>query len=58
MPSIARMTGGPLGKAVTQRLSGEKPAAFTAFAGATMAGMATAVIVYRVLRSTPGDDDE
>jgi hypothetical protein len=55
MPSVSRMTGGPLGKAVAQRLKGDRPGAMRAFAGATIAGTATAVIVYRVLR--PGSED-
>ena len=57
MPSASRMTGGPLGKAVAQRLQGERPGAMRAFAGAAVAGTAAAVIVYRVLRSGSDSDD-
>jgi hypothetical protein len=45
-----RMTGGPLGTAVAQRLKGEKPGALRAMAGATVAGAATGAIVYQLLR--------
>jgi hypothetical protein len=36
--------------AVTQRLSGERPAALRAFAGATVAGAAAGAAVYKLLR--------
>lgn len=36
--------------AAAQRLKGERPAALRAFAGATAAGTATGVLVYRLLR--------
>jgi hypothetical protein len=36
--------------AVVQRLTGEKPSALRAIAGATAAGTATGVVVYRLLR--------
>ena len=36
--------------AMIQRLRGEKPSALRAAAGATAAGMATGVVVYRLLR--------
>ena len=36
--------------AVMQRLSGERPGAVRAAAGATAAGTATGVLVYRLLR--------
>jgi hypothetical protein len=36
--------------AVTQRLSGDNPNALRAFAGATAAGTATGVAVYKLLR--------
>ena len=36
--------------AMMQRLTGEKPSALRAAAGATAAGMATGVVVYRLLR--------
>jgi ABC-type uncharacterized transport system permease subunit len=45
-----RMTGGPLGAAVAQRIKGEKPGAFRAMAAATLAGGATGVVVYQLLR--------
>ena len=50
MPDMRRMTGGPLGTAVTHRIKGEKPGAFRAMAGATVAGAATGVVVYKLLR--------
>ena len=50
MPDLRRMTGGPLGTAVTQRLKGERPGAVRAVAGATIAGAATSVLVYKLLR--------
>jgi hypothetical protein len=42
--------------AVMQRLTGEKPSALRAAAGATAAGMATDVVVYRLLRHEPDQD--
>lgn len=36
--------------AVTQRLSGERPAALRAYAGAMVAGGATGAVVYKLLR--------
>jgi hypothetical protein len=36
--------------AVVQRLTGERPSALRAVAGATAAGTATGVVVYRLLR--------
>ena len=36
--------------AIMQRLEGERPAALRAFAGATVAGTATGVAVYKLLR--------
>jgi hypothetical protein len=41
--------------AVTQRLMGERPGAFRAIAGASAAGLATSVVVYKLLRQM--DDD-
>jgi hypothetical protein len=41
---------GPLKTAVSQRLKGEKPTAPRALAGATAAGAATGVVVYKLLR--------
>ena len=46
---------GPLkivGKAATDRLLGRGPGPFRAFAAATVAGVATAVMTYRLLRGT------
>jgi hypothetical protein len=40
-----------VGKAASQRLHGDRPGPFRAFAAAAVAGMATAVITYRLLRS-------
>jgi hypothetical protein len=40
-----------LTEALKQRLEGERPSPLRAGAAATMAGAATAVIVYRLLRS-------
>ena len=42
--------------AATQRLRGEKPGAMRALAGATAAGTATGVLVYKLLRQY-GDDE-
>lgn len=39
-----------LGGVASQRLSGERPGALRAAAGATVAGGVTAVLVYRLLR--------
>jgi hypothetical protein len=50
MPDLKKVTGSPLGKAVTQKIRGEKPGAFRAMAGAAMAGVATSVLVYKLLR--------
>jgi hypothetical protein len=36
--------------AVVQRLTGDRPSSMRAFAGATAAGTATGVLVYRLLR--------
>jgi hypothetical protein len=42
--------------ATIQRLRGEKPSALRAAAGATAAGVATGIVVYRLLRHEPDDD--
>jgi hypothetical protein len=42
--------------AVIQRLTGEKPSALRAAAGATAAGAATGVAVYRLLRHESDSD--
>jgi hypothetical protein len=57
MPNVRRMTGGPLGAAVAQRLRGERPGAVRAAAGAAVAGSATAVVVYKLLRRNDDDDE-
>jgi hypothetical protein len=49
MPDIKKMAS-PLVTGVKQRIKGEKPGAFRAFAGATVAGAATSVVVYKLLR--------
>jgi hypothetical protein len=41
--------------AATQRVMGDKPSATRAFAGATAAGTATGVLVYRLLRHSDED---
>lgn len=38
-------------KAATQRLLGDRPSPFRAFAGAAAAGTATGALVYKLLRS-------
>ena len=43
--------------AVIQRLSGERPAALRAAAGATAAGTATGVLVYKLLRHHDPESD-
>ena len=40
----------PLTKAVTQRIKGDRPGPVRALIGATIAGGATSVVVYRLLR--------
>jgi hypothetical protein len=42
--------------AVTQRLTGERPSAMRAFAGAAAAGTATGALVYRLLRHDSDSD--
>lgn len=44
------MKGKSLYVAAVQRLKGDRPSATRAFAGATAAGTATGVMVYRLLR--------
>jgi hypothetical protein len=50
MPDVKKLTGSPLGKAVAQRVKGEKPGPFRAMAGAAIAGVAAGVLVYKLLR--------
>jgi hypothetical protein len=50
--SVKDKTQGVLGGAVADRLSGERPGAVRAAAGAVMAGGVTTVVVYRLLRKT------
>jgi hypothetical protein len=40
-----------LGRAVAERLSGDRPSALRALAAATLTGGATAAVTYRLLRS-------
>ncbi len=40
-----------VGKAVTQRMFGERPGVVQALVAATVAGVATGVLTYRLLRS-------
>ena len=48
-----------LGSAVGQRLHGDRPGALRAAAGAAVAGTATGVVVYRLLRhGGEGDQDQ
>ncbi|HKG18971.1 MAG TPA: hypothetical protein VKB00_04475 [Candidatus Limnocylindrales bacterium] len=54
--AIKEAAGGSLAKAVGQRVAGEQPGRPRAMAGATVAGVAMAVIVYRILRSAEDDD--
>jgi hypothetical protein len=44
--------------AVTQRLTGDRPSAMRAFAGAAAAGRAASVVVYKLLRHESEDDDD
>lgn len=43
--------------AAAQRLGGKRPSVLRAAAGATAAGTATGVVVYRLLRHEQKDDD-
>jgi hypothetical protein len=48
-----------LGSAVGQRLQGDRPGTLRAAAGAAVAGTATGVVVYRLLRNGgEGDQDQ
>jgi hypothetical protein len=49
---------GVVGEAAAERLSGERPGRWRAIAAAIVAGAATAVLVYRLLRSNPGEDGD
>jgi hypothetical protein len=42
---------GSLKKAIEQRLGGDRPGVMRAVAGATVAGAATGLVVYRLLRA-------
>lgn len=53
---IRDAAGGSLAKSVGQRVAGEQPGRPRAMVGATAAGMATAVVVYRLLRSAEQED--
>jgi hypothetical protein len=48
--SIKEKAQGLLGGAAVERLGGERPGTFKATAAATVAGGATAVVVFRLLR--------
>ena len=54
--SAAEKARSVVGSAAGQRLSGERPGALRAAAGAAVAGGMTGVVVYRLLRRT-GDED-
>jgi hypothetical protein len=41
-----------VGRAAVERLTGDRPSAFRAFAAAALTGGATATITYRLLRSS------
>jgi hypothetical protein len=40
-----------VGRAISERVAGDRPGALRAFAAAAVTGMTTAVITYRLLRS-------
>lgn len=50
------MKGKSLYIAAAQRLKGDRPSTTRAFAGATAAGTATGVLVYRLLRHQSDSD--
>ena len=54
--AIKEAAGGSLAKAVGQRVAGQQPGRPRAMAGATVAGFATALVVYRLLRSAEDED--
>jgi hypothetical protein len=54
--AIRDAASGSLAKAVGQRVVGDQPGRPRAMVGATAAGVATAVVVYRLLRSTEEED--
>jgi hypothetical protein len=47
---LAESAAGTVGGAVRRRTQGERPGAVRAAAGAVVAGAATGVVVYRLLR--------
>jgi hypothetical protein len=47
-----------LAEAAVERLSGERPGRWRAIVAAIAAGVAVAVLVYRLLRSKPDGEDE
>ena len=53
--SIKEKAQAVLGGATAERLSGDRPGAFKAAAGAAVAGGVTSVVVFRLLRHT-GED--
>ena len=46
-----------IGKSAGERLGGERPGAPRAAAAAVVTGSVTAVLTYKLLRSTSSDDD-
>ena len=54
--SVKDKAKGVVGGAVAERLSGERPGAVRAAAGAAVAGGVTSVVVFRLLRR--GDDQD
>jgi hypothetical protein len=48
---------GVVKEAAAERLSGERPGRWRAIAAAIVAGAATAMLVYRLLRSNPDGDE-
>ena len=55
MSAVTDKARGVLGGAVGQRLQGDRPGAIRAAAGAAVAGTATGVVVYRLLRHGGGE---
>jgi hypothetical protein len=49
---------GVVQEAAAERLSGERPGRWRAIAAAIVAGVATALLVYRLLRSKPDGDGD
>jgi uncharacterized membrane-anchored protein YhcB (DUF1043 family) len=47
-----------IAEAVTERVQGERPGRWKAIVAAVAAGCAIGLLVYRLLRSEPDDEDE